>query len=75
MNNTTVTFKSDVRTITIDFAHNMENGSLEYKTNIDPPFNEGGTVDLSVVLADKFLRTLAADAETDSSDDVKTEEV
>lgn len=58
MNTTTVTFKSDVRTITIDFTHNVETESLDYSVKIDPEIKEGENVDLSVILADKFLGSL-----------------
>lgn len=58
MNKVTVTFTGDARTITIDFAHNIETESLDYNVTVDPPINEGDALDLTTILADKFLGSL-----------------
>lgn len=58
MNKTTVTFKSDIRTITINFTHNVETESLDYNVSIDPQINEGEQMDLATILADRFLGSL-----------------
>ena len=58
MNKVTVTFTGDVRTITIDFVHNVENETLDYNVTVDPPINDGDVMDLTTILADKFLGSL-----------------
>ena len=58
MNKVTVTFTGDVRTITIDFVHNVENETLDYNVAVDPPINDGDAMDLTTILADKFLGSL-----------------
>ena len=58
MNKVTVTFTGDVRTITIDFVHNVENETLDYNVTVDPPINDGDAMDLTTILADKFLGSL-----------------
>lgn len=58
MNKVTVTFTSDVRTITIDFVHNVENETLDYNITVDPPINDGDAMDLATIFADKFLGSL-----------------
>lgn len=60
MNKVTVTFTSDARTITIDFVHNVENETLDYNVTVDPPINDGDAMDLTTILADKFLGSLMA---------------
>lgn len=58
MNKVTVTFTGDVRTITINFVHNVENETLDYNVTVDPPINDGDAMDLTTILADKFLGSL-----------------
>lgn len=58
MNKVTVTFTGDIRTITIDFVHNVENETLDYNVTVDPPINDGDAMDLTTILADKFLGSL-----------------
>lgn len=58
MNKVTVTFAGDVRTITINFVHNVENETLDYNVIVDPPINDGDAMDLTTILADKFLGSL-----------------
>lgn len=58
MNKVTVTFTGDVRTITINFVHNVENETLDYNVTVDPPINDGDAMDLATILADKFLGSL-----------------
>ena len=58
MNKVTVTFTSDVRTITIDFVHDVEKETLDYNVIVDPPINDGDAMDLTTILADKFLGSL-----------------
>lgn len=60
MNKAKVTFTGDVRTITVDFEHNIETETLDYRVAIDPPINEGEMMDLATILADKFLESLVA---------------
>ena len=58
MNKVTATFTSNVRTITINFVHNVENETLDYNVIVDPPINDGDAMDLTTILADKFLGSL-----------------
>ena len=58
MNKVTVTFAGDARTITVDFVHNVENETLDYNVTVDPPINDGDAMDLTTILADKFLGSL-----------------
>ena len=58
MNKVTVTFTGDVRTITIDFVHDVEKETLDYNVIVDPPINDGDAMDLTTILADKFLGSL-----------------
>lgn len=58
MNKVTVTFAGETRNITIDFTHNLETESLDYNVTVDPPINEGETLDLASFLADRFLGSL-----------------
>lgn len=68
MNKATVTFKSDVRTINIEFVHNVETETLDYNVTIDPQLNDGDQMDLATILADRFLGSL-----TVSDDEVVVE--
>lgn len=61
MNNATVTFKNDNRTITIDFVHNIETGSLDYNVTVEPQLNNDEPLDLATILADRFLGALLPD--------------
>lgn len=63
MNKVTVTFAGDNRNITIDFVHNVETESLDYNVKVEPPLNEGESMDLATILADKFLGSLIASVE------------
>jgi hypothetical protein len=75
MNKATVTFKSDVRTINIEFVHNVETETLDYNVTIDPQLNDGDQMDLATILADRFLGSLTVsddevvvEPDTDESD-------
>lgn len=75
MNKATVTFKSDVRTINIEFVHSVETETLDYNVTIDPQLNDGDQMDLATILADRFLGSLTVsddevvvEPDTDESD-------
>lgn len=77
MNKATVTFKSDVRTINIEFVHNVETETLDYNVTIDPQLNDGDQMDLATILADRFLGSLTVsddevvvEPDTDESDNI-----
>lgn len=75
MNKVTVTFTGDVRTITIDFVHNVENETLDYNVTVDPPINDGDAMDLTTILADKFLGSLMVpDVEVIPDTDIVSDE-
>lgn len=61
MNKTIVTFKDDNRIITMNFVHNLETGELDYNVTMEPQLEEGESLDLVTILADKFISSLLPD--------------
>lgn len=65
METTIVTFKSDNRTITVNFELDND-GNLDYNTSVEPPFNSEEEINnggLDVYLANTFLNALLPSSE------------